>query len=144
MHERRSRLLNCKSFLFARLFNYTESKSAGRECWLEIYSWYSPMLSPDTAILSHAAPHRSVHHMAARSCATIHSLIDPAGPHGGKGVAQRLTELGFFPGEAVTVLRRGPGGREPIAVQIGDTLFALRGLEAACIRVIDETAVGRP
>jgi len=47
----------------------------------------------------------------------------------------RLGELGFLPGEQITVLRRGPGGREPIAVQIGDTIFALRTLEASCISV---------
>lgn len=53
---------------------------------------------------------------------------------------QRLHELGFLPGEPVRVLRRGPGGREPIAVQVGDTLFALRWLEARCIAVQPEPA----
>ncbi len=48
---------------------------------------------------------------------------------------RRLTELGFLPGEPVTVLRRGPGGREPIAVQIGETMFALRQIEAQCVEV---------
>jgi len=48
---------------------------------------------------------------------------------------QRLSELGFLPGEPVHVLRRGPGGREPIAVQVGDTLFALRWAEARCVDV---------
>ena len=48
---------------------------------------------------------------------------------------QRLAELGFIPGEPVQMLRRGPGGREPLAVQIGDTQFALRLIEAACIEV---------
>jgi ferrous iron transport protein A len=48
---------------------------------------------------------------------------------------RRLGELGFIPGEPVHLLRRGPGGREPLAVQIGDTQFALRLLEAACIEV---------
>jgi ferrous iron transport protein A len=33
------------------------------------------------------------------------------------------------------MLRRGPGGREPLAVQIGDTQFALRLLEAQCVEV---------
>jgi ferrous iron transport protein A len=48
----------------------------------------------------------------------------------------RLGELGFLPGEAVQVLRRGPGGREPLAVLIGETtLFALRLLEAQCVEV---------
>ena len=47
----------------------------------------------------------------------------------------RLAELGFLPGEPVQVLRRGPGGREPLAVQIGETLFALRQIEAQCVEV---------
>ena len=47
----------------------------------------------------------------------------------------RLSELGFIPGEPLQLLRRGPGGREPLAVLIGDTLFALRLLEAQCIEV---------
>lgn len=48
---------------------------------------------------------------------------------------RRLGELGFIAGEPVQMLRRGPGGREPLAVQIGDTQFALRLLEAQCIEV---------
>ena len=47
----------------------------------------------------------------------------------------RLGELGFIPGEPLQLLRRGPGGREPLAVLIGETLFALRLLEAQCIEV---------
>ena len=48
---------------------------------------------------------------------------------------RRLGELGFIAGEPVRMLRRGPGGREPLAVQIGDTQFALRLLEASCVQV---------
>ncbi len=48
---------------------------------------------------------------------------------------RRLGELGFLPGEPVQVMRRGPGGREPLAVMIGETMFALRLLEAQCIEV---------
>jgi len=48
---------------------------------------------------------------------------------------RRLGEIGFIPGEPVQMLRRGPGGREPLAVLIGDTLFGLRLLEAQCIEV---------
>jgi ferrous iron transport protein A len=48
---------------------------------------------------------------------------------------RRLAELGFIPGEPVQLLRRGPGGREPLAVLIGDTMFGLRLLEAQCIEV---------
>ena len=49
--------------------------------------------------------------------------------------ARRLGELGFIAGEPVHMLRRGPGGREPLAVQIGDTQFALRLLEAQWVEV---------
>lgn len=49
---------------------------------------------------------------------------------------RRLGELGFLPGEPVKALRRGPGGREPIAVRVGDTLIALRWVEAACVQVV--------
>ena len=48
---------------------------------------------------------------------------------------RRLGELGFIAGETAQVLRRGPGGRDPIAVRVGDTLFALRRAEARCIEV---------
>jgi ferrous iron transport protein A len=58
---------------------------------------------------------------------------------------RRLGELGFLPGEPVQLLRRGPGGREPLAVLIGETMFALRLLEAQCIEVRrDEVKAGRP
>ena len=53
----------------------------------------------------------------------------------GSATLHRLEELGFIPGEPVTVLRRGPGGREPLAVQVGDSQFALRLVEAQCIEV---------
>ena len=53
----------------------------------------------------------------------------------GAATLRRLGELGFIGGEPVQVLRRGPGGREPLAVQVGETLFALRLLEAQCIEV---------
>jgi ferrous iron transport protein A len=53
---------------------------------------------------------------------------------------RRLAELGFIPGEPVQLLRRGPGGREPLAVVVGDTMFGLRLLEAQCIEVQLEAA----
>lgn len=56
-------------------------------------------------------------------------------PQADAAMLRRLAELGFLPGEPVQVLRRGPGGREPLAVQIGETLFALRLVEAQCVEV---------
>lgn len=52
----------------------------------------------------------------------------------GTGIARRLAEIGFLPGEAIRVLARVPGG-DPIAVRIGSSTFALRRHEASCIRV---------
>jgi ferrous iron transport protein A len=51
------------------------------------------------------------------------------------GLLHRLAELGFIAGEPLQLMGRGPGGREPLAVRIGDTLFALRLLEAQCVEV---------
>ena len=71
------------------------------------------------------APHRTT---------TITGLASQGG-EAFAGVLQRLSELGFMAGETISVLQRGPGGREPIAVQVGDTVFALRRYEASCIQV---------
>lgn len=68
-----------------------------------------------------------------------HATVDrlsTASPELGEAGLRRLGELGFIPGEPLQLLRRGPGGREPLAVLIGDTLFALRLLEAQCIHVL--------
>jgi len=66
---------------------------------------------------------------------TITSLREAEDGDAQSKVLQRLAELGFMAGETISVLQRGPGGREPIAVQVGDTVFALRRHEASCIQV---------
>ncbi|GAB3471984.1 FeoA family protein [Polaromonas eurypsychrophila] len=83
-------------------------------------------LSPDTLLLTALAPNRVT---------TIVGLTAAQGENNSSGLLQRLAELGFMAGETISVLRRGPGGREPIAVQVGDTVFALRRHEASCIQV---------
>ena len=57
-------------------------------------------------------------------------------------VARRLRELGFVPGESVRIVGRGPIAKDPLAVQIGYTRFALRRVEASRIDV--ERGTGRP
>lgn len=52
-----------------------------------------------------------------------------------QGVLLRLLEIGFLPGEAVRVVARSFPRNDPIAVRVGHTTFALRGREAALIRV---------
>ena len=61
--------------------------------------------------------------------------VESASAEVGESTVRRLGELGFIPGEPIQMLRRGPGGREPLAVVVGDTMFALRLLEARCIQV---------
>ncbi|WP_296700261.1 FeoA family protein [Rhodoferax sp.] len=94
---------------------------------------------PHTSLKAAARPvaRRTLDQMAANSSTAVVSLSEPLGTGDDAAVTRRLGELGFLPGEIVTVLRRGPGGRDPIAVQIGETVFALRSLEASCIEVSD-------
>jgi len=84
---------------------------------------------------AHAMNPTTLLSMQSAQSATVLRLQSPADRGVEPGMLTRLAELGFLPGEALTVLRRGPGGREPIAVQIGDTVFALRAIEAGCIQV---------
>ncbi|OOG44482.1 hypothetical protein B0B52_06940 [Polaromonas sp. A23] len=72
--------------------------------------------------------------LAAHRPTTITGLAARGG-EAGAVVLHRLAELGFMAGESICVLQRGPGGREPIAVQVGDTVFALRHHEAGFVQV---------
>ncbi len=56
----------------------------------------------------------------------------------------RLLEIGFLPGEHVRVIAQGFPGRDPLAVRVGHTTFALRGHEAALVRVVPLTPSRRP
>ncbi len=47
-----------------------------------------------------------------------------------------LAEIGFLPGESVRVIARGAPGGDPLVVRIGDSTFALRRDEAACVQVM--------
>jgi ferrous iron transport protein A len=49
--------------------------------------------------------------------------------------ARQLEEIGFFPGEQVMVMTRGFPGGDPLVVRIGQSTFALRGAEAACVQL---------
>lgn len=52
-----------------------------------------------------------------------------------RGIALRLLEIGFLPGEAVRVIAHGYPGHDPLAVRVGHTTFALRSHEAALVQV---------
>lgn len=68
------------------------------------------------------------------ACATVAGLRAD-GSHALTLATQRLAELGFLPGESVRLVQRGPGGREPLAVVVGESMFALRWLEAQCVEI---------
>jgi ferrous iron transport protein A len=71
--------------------------------------------------------------------------IRPAGgSREARELALRLLEIGFIEGEPVRVIAQGHPGREPIAVRIGGTTFALRRFEAQQVMVaIDHGGVAR-
>jgi ferrous iron transport protein A len=50
--------------------------------------------------------------------------------------ASALDELGFVPGEDVELVARGLPGGDPLVVRVGCSTYALRGAEAACVRVV--------
>lgn len=56
-------------------------------------------------------------------------------PHAAPEWARWLEEIGFIVGENVVLLARGLPGGDPLVVRIGQSTFALRRAEAACVRV---------
>ncbi len=73
--------------------------------------------------------------LPAREWATVIGLRPEDTPED-RDLALRLTEIGFVPGEAVRIVAHGMPGREPIAVRIGHTTFALRRHEASLVQVV--------
>lgn len=56
-------------------------------------------------------------------------------PHAAPEWARWLEEIGFIAGEQVMLMARGLPGGDPLVVRIGQSTFALRRAEAACVRV---------
>jgi len=76
----------------------------------------------------------SLYQLPSRQWATVLDVARPDTPED-RELALRLTEIGFVPGEAVCIVANGVPGREPLAVRLGHTTFALRRHEASLIRV---------
>lgn len=93
------------------------------------------MTSSPSAGLVHAAI--SLDRLPSHQWATVLDLERPTDSEG-HDLVLRLTEIGFVPGEAVRIVASGVPGREPLAVRLGHTTFALRRHEAAFIRVTPE------
>lgn len=76
-------------------------------------------------------PRRLLEAQRGRVCTVRELTRDPAAPER----ARQLEEIGFCPGEQVTVLARGFPGGDPLVVRIGQSTFALRAAEAACVQL---------
>ncbi|MBS1145837.1 MAG: ferrous iron transport protein [Proteobacteria bacterium] len=64
-----------------------------------------------------------------------------AAPPGAPEWHDWLEEIGFLPGERAMVMNRALPGGDPLVVRVGNSTFALRRIEAACVQVtLDETA----
>jgi ferrous iron transport protein A len=66
----------------------------------------------------------------------VHEVRSGVSTHEGGDIGLRLQELGFVAGERLRVIAHGYPGREPIAVRIGNTTFALRRFEADHVLVV--------
>jgi len=64
-----------------------------------------------------------------------HVITEVSAPAHAPEWARWLEELGFIPGERVTLLTRGMPGGDPLVIRVGQSTFALRRAEAACVRV---------
>ncbi|MBI5718973.1 MAG: ferrous iron transport protein A [Burkholderiales bacterium] len=89
---------------------------------------------PEGSRTNEPASHPSrlpLHELGLREAAHV---VAVASPHAAEWAAW-LAEIGFLPGEPVQVLAYGVLGGDPLVVRIGDSTFALRRAEAACVQV---------
>jgi ferrous iron transport protein A len=88
----------------------------------------------DSRVTTTTTSTMSLDELPSHQWATVLDLQRPTDTEG-HDLVLRLTEIGFVPGEAVRIVACGLPGREPLAVRLGHTTFALRRHEAAFIRV---------
>jgi len=82
-----------------------------------------------------AAATLSLDQLPSHQWATVTELARPEAAED-RELVLRLTEIGFVPGEAVRIMANGMPGRDPLAVRLGHTTFALRRHEAALVHVV--------
>jgi ferrous iron transport protein A len=82
--------------------------------------------------------HAGKHHLGLLKKGDSATVIGLSNDHGAEHAAtrMRLLELGFAPGEKIRVVAESFPRRDPIAVRVGNTTFALRRHEAALIHVM--------
>lgn len=91
-----------------------------------------------SAILSDTMQQENVHHLGMLKkgdSAVVKGLAVVQGPEQ-LAMKTRLLELGFVPGEHIRVVAESFPHRDPIAVKLGNTTFALRRHEASLIHIV--------
>ena len=76
-------------------------------------------------------PHTLADAAIGQACTVSHITA----PLGAPEWAAQLQDIGFLPGEHVAIMARGLPGGDPLVVRVGLSTFALRRVEAACVRV---------
>ncbi len=66
---------------------------------------------------------------------TLYRVSEVNAPKGAPQIKGQLEDIGFLPGERVTLLRKGLLKRGPYLVRVGASTFALRESEARMIAV---------
>jgi ferrous iron transport protein A len=91
-----------------------------------------------SASLPNSLMQNDVHHLALLKKGDCATVIGLAATDGAEQLAMkmRLLELGFTPGEKIRVVAESFPHRDPMAVRLGNTTFALRRHEAAMIHVV--------
>jgi ferrous iron transport protein A len=83
-------------------------------------------------LAAESAPHLAL--LKKGEVATVTGLADAVGAEQ-LAIKVRLLELGFAVGEKIRVVAESFPRRDPMAVRVGNTIFALRRAEAAMIQV---------
>ncbi len=89
--------------------------------------------------LETAKPKATLEHASIGHALTVH---DVQAPHAAPEWARWLEEVGFIVGEQVMLMARGLPGGDPLVVRVGQSTFALRRAEAACVSVVATDLVG--
>ena len=82
--------------------------------------------------------HSEVHylsHLKKGDSASVLGMVESDCAEQG-ALKRRLLELGFVAGETIRIVAESFPCRDPIAVRLGNTTFALRRHEASLIRVV--------
>ena len=66
---------------------------------------------------------------------SLYRVSEVNAPKRAPQIKGQLEDIGFLPGEQVTLLRRGLLGKGPYMVRVGASTFALRQSEARMIEV---------